>query len=288
MTRRASLLDRRALFSTGAAAALLAATGVSAGAIPRRGGQLRMALSGAQRSDDWRAGDGLFMQVARQGLIFETLTEIAADGTLRGELATGWQAQGGAREWDFDLRRDVLFHDGQSFGAQDVVASFGSALGGDGIVSAVSTHRVRITLAQPDPGLPFRLSQPDFLIRPAHAPEAGIGTGLYRLRRFEAGRQVLAARVMDHYKNGSAGWFDSVELVSIPSDIVRAQALGEYMVDAADIEDPTLVSGFDDITLMRNIDGSAHALSQGLALPSKTGQRRPLDDLRAPQRWWSA
>ncbi len=36
-------------------------------------------------------GDGLFMQVARQGLIFDTLTEIAADGTLRGELATAWQ-----------------------------------------------------------------------------------------------------------------------------------------------------------------------------------------------------
>jgi ABC-type transport system substrate-binding protein len=276
------------LFSTGAAAALLAATGVSVGAIPRRGGRLRVALSGAQRSDDWHRGDGLFMQVARQGLIFETLTEVAADGTLRGELATGWHARDDAREWHFDLRRDVLFHDGQRLAGPDVVASLDAALGAEGEVAAVSSHRIRITLGQPDPGLPFRLSQPDFLIRPAHAAEAGIGTGLYRLRRFEAGRQVLATRVTDHYKNDSAGWFDSVELVSIPSDTVRAQALGEYMVDAADLDDPTLVAGFKDITFVRNLDGSAYALSQGVAMPSKTGQQRPLDDLRAPQRWWTA
>ena len=43
-------LDRRALFSSGAAAALLAAAGVSAGPLPQRGGKLRLALSGAARS----------------------------------------------------------------------------------------------------------------------------------------------------------------------------------------------------------------------------------------------
>lgn len=95
MTR--SLMDRRALFASGAAAALLAATGVSAASMPKAGGRLRMALSGAARSDTWGQGEGLFMQVARQGLIFDTLTEIAADGTLRGELATAWQGSADGR-----------------------------------------------------------------------------------------------------------------------------------------------------------------------------------------------
>ena len=60
MTR--SLMDRRALFASGAAAALLAATGVSAASMPKAGGRLRMALSGAARSDTWGQGDGLFMR----------------------------------------------------------------------------------------------------------------------------------------------------------------------------------------------------------------------------------
>ena len=46
MTKRASLMDRRALFSSAAAAALLAATGVSAAGAPKSGGRLRIALSG--------------------------------------------------------------------------------------------------------------------------------------------------------------------------------------------------------------------------------------------------
>ena len=60
MTKTRSLMDRRALFATGAAAALLAATGVSAAALPKQGGRLRMALSGWANSrprdcDGWQA-----------------------------------------------------------------------------------------------------------------------------------------------------------------------------------------------------------------------------------------
>ena len=44
-------IDRRALFATGSVAALLAAAGVSAQAAPKRGGHLRVGLSGGNRSE---------------------------------------------------------------------------------------------------------------------------------------------------------------------------------------------------------------------------------------------
>jgi ABC-type transport system substrate-binding protein len=276
MTRRP--LDRRALFASGAAAALLAAAGVSAGPLPQRGGKLRLALSGAARGDDWVQGDGLFMQVARQGLVFETLTEVAADGILRGELATGWTVSDDARIWTFDLRRDVRFHDGTQFTAADVVES----LGGIGDIAALAPYRVQITLDAPDPALPFTLSTLAHVIRPAHAAHAGIGTGLYRARHFAAGQQLLAQRVERHWKDGRAGWFNEVELVSIPSEIVRAQAVAEYLVDGADISDSNALSGFDDILVWRG-----QAVSRSIAMPMTVG-RGVLDDLRAPQRWWGA
>ena len=181
MTR--SLMDRRALFASGAAAALLAATGVSAASMPKAGGRLRMALSGAARSDTWGQGGGLFMQVARQGLIFDTLTEIAADGTLRGELATAWQGSADGRVWLVDLRKDVLFHDQHPMTARDVVAS----LALDGVVEATGPHQLRITMDAPAMDLPFTLADPRHVIRAAHAMDDGIGTGLYRLRRFTPG-----------------------------------------------------------------------------------------------------
>jgi ABC-type transport system substrate-binding protein len=271
-------LDRRALFASGAAAALLAAAGVSAGPLPQRGGSLRLALSGAARSDSWVQGDGLFMLVARQGLVFETLTEIAADGTLRGELATGWTSGRDAKVWTFDLRRGVSFHDGSPFTATDVMPSLADL----GEVRALAKDRVQITLRTADPALPFTLSRTDFVIRPAHAPESGIGTGLYRVERFAAGQQLLVQRVVSHWKDGQAGWFDKVELVSIPSEPVRVQAMAEYLVDGADVVDASLLSGFDDIIVSRG-----QAVSNRITMPAVSG-RGVLDDLRAAQRWWGA
>lgn len=271
-------LDRRALFSSAAAAALLAATGLSAGPLPRRGGKLRLALSGAARSDDWMRGDGLFMQVARLGLVYETLTEVAADGTLRSELATAWRSSSDARIWTFDLRSGVTFHDGATFTAADVVHSL-SALG---MVRAIGQSAVEISLIDPDAAFPFTVSRAAHIIRPAHAAAAGIGTGLYRARHFAAGQQFLAERVAAHWKDGQAGWFDTVELVSIPSSSVRAQAVAEYLVDGADIADATTLTGFDDIAVW---DGQAVARS--VAMPMTLG-RGVFDDLRAPQRWWGA
>jgi peptide/nickel transport system substrate-binding protein len=284
MTKTRSLMDRRALFATGAAAALLAATGVSAAALPKQGGRLRMALSGALRSDSWVSGDGLFMKVARQGLIYDTLTEVAADGTLRGELATDWQGSDDGRMWIFDLRQDVSFHDGRPMTARDVAAS----LQVGGRVEVLTDHQICIALDQPAMDLPFTLAGPDHVIRPQHAADLGIGTGLYRLKRFTPGQQLLAERVTDHYKGNTAGWFDAVELVSIPSDVVRAQALAEYLVDAADLEDAGLLLGFDDIAPLPFARGMTHAASRSVAMPVRTGQHRPLDNLRAAERWWFA
>lgn len=271
-------LDRRALFSSAAAAALLAATGVSAGPLPQRGGKLRLALSGATRSDDWTSGDGLFMQVARLGLVYETLTEVAADGTLRGELATAWRSSLDARIWTFDLRKGVTFQDGTPFTAGDVVHSLAAL----GEVRALGRTRVEITLADPDPALPFTLSDAAHIIRPVHDAEVGIGTGLYRVRHFAAGQQLLAERVATHWKDGQAGWFDEVELVSIPSSYVRAQAVAEYLVDGADIVDASALTGLNDIAVW---DGQAVARS--VAMPMIMG-RGVFDDLRAAQRWWGA
>lgn len=281
-----SLLDRRALFSSAAAAALLAATGVSADGTPQRGGRLRMALSGAARSDTWARGDGLFMQVARQGLVFDTLTEVAADGTLRGELATGWTPFDNGRIWQFDLRKDVTFHDGQPFTAQDVVASARGFEGGT--VSATGTHRVTFELHSADTGLPVRLADPAYYIAAAHAPDSGIGTGLYRVKHFTPGQRLLTERVQKHFKDGSAGWFDEVELTSIPSEPVRGQALAEYLVDAVDLIKPDALAGFSDITLQPDRRAPLQAVSNHVMQPARISTLRPLDNLRAAERWWFA
>jgi len=286
MTRRNSLLDRRALFASGAAAALLAASGVSAAGIPRAGGRLRMALSDAARDDTWINGEGLFMQVARQGLVFDTLTEVAADGTLRAELATGWHTSDAGRTWRFDLRPAVRFHDDTPLTAKDVAGSLAAVFGLGTTCIADGKYAVIIALNAPNPGLPLLLAQPEFVIRPAHAPQSGIGTGLYRVKHFAPGQQLVTERVSAHYKDGDAGWFDEVELVSIPSEKVRIQALAEILVDAVNVTDADGVTDLPDIALLPHRRMPSTAVSRDIAHPAQISQLRPLDNLRAAERWW--
>jgi len=284
MTNRT--MDRRALFASAAAATLLAASGVSAASVPQRGGRLRMALSGALRSDTWGRGDGLFMQVARQGVVFDTLTEVAADGTLKGELARGWTSSPDARDWVFDLRTDVTFHDGAPFTSADVVASAQGFEGGQ--VEALDQPRVAFHLNAPDPSLPLMFAQPQFYIQPAHALGSGVGTGLYRVTTFVPGQHLRATRVAGHYKGDSVGWFDEVELTSIPADAVRAEALGTYLVDATDLTDAAGLSGNTDIAFLPDSQRITAAVSRDVAQPAQISGLRPLDNLRAAERWWFA
>ncbi len=297
MTQRRHM-DRRALFASGAAAALLAATGLSAQPGPTRGGRLRIALSGANRDDsfDTRTTRGLFMQVATAGAVFDTLTEVSADGTLRGELATGWRGSPDALRWTFDLRPDVQFHHGKPLSAEDVAASLRLHETGElsDVVSieAQGSHQVQLTLAVPDPGLPYRLSAPHLVIYPAaemaEAMETGIGTGLYRTHRFIPGRQFVGQRVDHHYKDARAGWFESVELTSVPAGDVRAQALIERFVDAAEIDDAAALVAARDFIVLPDATQATHAAHRSIALPGQIGSRWPLDNLRAAERWWMA
>ncbi|MGC3937967.1 ABC transporter substrate-binding protein [Roseobacter sp. EG26] len=295
---RLSHMDRRALFASGAAAALLAATGLSAQTAPKSGGRLRMALSGALRSDgfDARAQQGLFMQVAMVGGVFETLTEVASDGTLRGELATSWQGSADARNWLIDLRKDVHFHDGTAFSARDVAASFELhkelALADIERLEMIGDHQIRIVLSHPDADFPYRLSSPELVIYPSGnlvgAMQAGIGTGLYKVHKFLPGRQFIGFRVAEHYKNGHAGWFDSVELVSLPADSIRAEALRDHYVDAVDLTHTADLGDLSEMTLLPEENFMTAAVSDCLALPGQIGSRWPMDDFRAAQRWWMA
>ena len=270
-------IDRRALFASGAAAALLAATGASLADTPKRGGTLRLAVP----------RDDSLEQVAR-GAMFDTLTEIAPDGTLRGELATGWQTDSEARVWTFDLRDGVLFHDAEPLNARDVVATLDAL----GRAEALAPNRIRLELAKADPGLPFLLADSRFVITragqavtPLHSAN---GTGCYRVERAEDGRHFLGRRVEGHYKEGLAGWADAIEIIVIPDAKVRAEALRDGFVDVAALPDQVALRDQRGLRFYPDASEMALALSAHVGLPRQIGQGRALDDGRIAERWWLA
>ncbi|WP_299728285.1 ABC transporter substrate-binding protein [uncultured Tateyamaria sp.] len=253
-------IDRRALFASGAAAALLAATGVSAS--PQRGGRLRAALSSP-----------LFDQ-AVAATVYDNLTEIAADGTLRGELATDWSSDASARRWRFTLREGVSFHDGTLFEASHVQAL-------PMTVEVIDARTVDIVLETANPNLPYLLAHPGYEIR----SESGAGTGLYTVQKLDQGRHFIGTRVADHWKE-QAGWFDSAEFVHFSADAVRAEALRDGLVDVADITALDPLANPRDFQTLPGGQVPTHIAANTVAVPMSVGKSWPLDNLRMAERWW--
>ncbi|WP_415405164.1 ABC transporter substrate-binding protein [Tateyamaria sp. SN3-11] len=255
-------IDRRALFASGAAAALLAATGVSA--TPQRGGRLRAALS-----------EDLFDQ-AVTSTVYDNLTEIGADGTLRGELATAWSSDADARRWRFTLREGVTFHDGSPFDAaslQNLPLS----------IEVINTHTVEIVLDAPNPNLPYLLAHPGYELR----SDTGSGTGLYEVQKLDTGRHFIATRVDQHWKQ-DAGWFDSVEFVHFSADAVRAEALRDGLVDVADVVALDAYADPRDFQSLPDGHTTTHIAGRAISVPLTVGKAWPLDNLRMAERWWMA
>ncbi|SES09018.1 peptide/nickel transport system substrate-binding protein [Tranquillimonas rosea] len=286
-------ISRRGLLQSGAAAGVLAATGLPGRAQGKRGGCLRLGLAGAHASDTWdaRSHADTFMVMATMGGVFDCLTEIASNGELVGELAESWEASSDARVWTFNLRRGVAFHNGKAFGAEDVIASLNLHVA-DGSTSAarpiveniaemkrLGDHQVQMVLRAGNADFPFLLSDYHLAIYPAgqidEAIAAGIGTGLYRVERFEPGVRAALRRVEGHYKDGQAGWFDTVELIAMTDPATRMAALRAGQVDAVnrvDVRDEAQMTGGRDVSIFE-VSGNRH-----LGFPMRT-DIAPFDDV---------
>lgn len=101
------------------AAALLASSPASA----QRAGEIVVAQSADILTldasvDSSAIGINIFLNV------FDQLTAIAADGSVRPLLATSWSASANARVWTFRVRRDAKFHNGQPVTIDDIKWSF--------------------------------------------------------------------------------------------------------------------------------------------------------------------
>ena len=270
-------IDRRSLFASGAAAALLAATGASLADTPKSGGVLRIAVP----------RDNSLELVAR-GAVFETLTEIAPDGTLRGELATGWQTDAEARIWTFDLRGDAVFHDGSALAVADVLA----VLAEIGRAEAVSQDRVVVELAAANPGLPFLLADNRFVIARAGLSVSPLqdanGTGCYQVERAEDGRHFRGRRVGAHYKDGRAGWLDALDIIVIPDPAVRAEALRDRFVDVSVLPAAQGLRDAGGLRFFPSESDMTLAVSGAVGMPRRIGNGGNLDDGRIAERWWMA
>jgi len=89
---------------------------------PKKGGNLRVSMNMKPIDDpatyDWSEK----ANVARH--FIEPLVRIGQDGVARGYLAESWSASEDLKTWTFKLRKNAMWSNGDTFGADDVVYNF--------------------------------------------------------------------------------------------------------------------------------------------------------------------
>jgi peptide/nickel transport system substrate-binding protein len=184
-------------------------------------------------------------------MIFEGLTEIDETLQVRPSLAASWRMVD-PTTWEFELRRDVRFHDGTPFTARDIVATFARvptvpnspALFTPFIrpvkeVQVLDDHRIRIVTSTPTATLPGDLARV-LVVAARDAAQttsdfnAGRvnGTGPYRFSTW-TNIESLTVQRNEGWWNGRATW-GQVTIRTIARDPSRVAALLSGDVDAVD------------------------------------------------------
>jgi len=225
-------------------------SGSSLAASPKKGGHFKIGMGQGSTTDSLDPATTLHTgtQIVNHA-VYNYLTEVNNEGKLVGELAASWDASPDAKTWNLKLQKGVTFHNGKSFGPEDVIASINHHRGKDSksaakpivdpIVDIVADGKdgVKVTLKGGNADFPFLMSDYHLAILPSKDgkidPMGGIGSGGYILEKFDPGVNISMKRDPNYWKSGKAH-FDSAEIIVIADVAARTNALSTGAVMAMD------------------------------------------------------
>jgi peptide/nickel transport system substrate-binding protein len=167
--------------------------------------------------------------------VYETLVRLSPDLKLQPGLAVSWTQSSGGRVWEFELRRNVRFHDGSALTAQSVLSSYSpesysrrTVLRPVDKIEAVGKYTVRFHLKRPMP-LPYYLTHVAWpIMSPNSVDEEGkfqkpVGTGPYRFHRQVRDERIVLRSFHQYW--GDRPTIDRVVFEVLPSASARVMAL---------------------------------------------------------------
>ena len=226
--------------------------------------------------------------------VFEGLTRFASDGSVMPGLAESWEISEDGLTYTFMLRDGVMFHDGTSFTAEDVVFSLDRARAEDttnaqaalfaGIdsVAAVDDTTVTITLSAPNGAFLFNLAWGDAVMVAPESAETNatnpVGTGPFVFADWVQGDRVELSRNSEYWGEMPALEAATFRFISDPNAAFAALMAGD--VDAFPVfPAPETLSQFEADPRFNVIVGS----TEGETILSMNNMSPPLDDVRVRQ-----
>jgi peptide/nickel transport system substrate-binding protein len=258
LIRRSALAGGAALTLPGILARAAHAAPAAAGAAEkvRRGGTLRVAIAGGGASETLNPNQILAeIDAARSRAMFEGLVDFDPNGKVINVLAQELSPNSNASAWKIRIRDGVVFHNGKSFTADDVVRCFRYMLDpknktqGGGTLTGLRPNNIRkldkttvqFKLDKPNAFLPDILG--DLRIRIFYGTTFAhpIGTGPFMFKSWTRGERSHFVR-NPHYWRPGLPYLDAVDYISISDPGARLNAVIAGQVHAMSQLDAKLLS----------------------------------------------
>ena len=228
--------------------ALMAAAPVGAADGPITPGKIRIGVDSLPASFGNPFRTAQIPTIYATSAMFDGLTHIELDGTLKPWLATSWESAD-AVTWRFVLRKDVMFSNGSPFTAEAVKVAVDYLASEDALregltrevprfksARVIDAYTIEITLAEPDALFPrsaaaLPVAEPNEWARLGRDAfsKAPVGTGPYKLIAWEANRGIFTA----NEKSWRRPKVRDLEIIAIPEASIRSQALIAGRIDSA-------------------------------------------------------
>lgn len=243
---RRSFINTAALIGAGTALTLSPFAGFAAEATPKKGGVLKLGMSGGNTSDsldptlfsDWVPLNQAYM-------LMNGLIEIDENNQATPELLESWAAKPGAQEWTFKVRQGVTFHNGKTLTVEDILYSI-NLHRGDKSRSAIKSqlasitdlkksgdNEITLTLDSGNADLPYLLADYHLVVVPDGFTDwkHPIGTGGFIFDQYQPGVRSYFKRNPNYWKPNRA-FVDAVEVLVINDATARTNALISGQVHA--------------------------------------------------------
>ncbi|GLU29098.1 ABC transporter substrate-binding protein [Brucella sp. NBRC 12950] len=237
----------------------------------KKGGKIRVATYASSTADTLDPARAIFnIDYIRVNSIYNGLTRLDDTLTPQMELAEAFETDD-AKRWIIKLRKNVVFHDGSPFGADDVVFTLlrhkdpATGSSAKAIASQIDTvkktgdHEVTIELTGANADLPALMGTPAFLIVKNGTSNfnQGVGTGAFKITEFSPGTRSRMKANENYWKQGGGPYLDEIEIFAIQEETARLNALLAGDVDIIANVNPRAATQITDAghQLLRTVAG---------------------------------
>ena len=206
---------------------------------PVTGGRLRVGHVGGGKGESFNPARGsTFIDASRYYNLYDPLARVSPDLEIEPGLALEWNANSDSTQWEVKLRPDVVWHNGKTFTADDVIYTLGLMNADDHIahssvvninvaeVTKVDDLTLTIPLKSPDARLYDQFVQQNtVIVQDGYTDYANpVGTGAFKFVSFTVGERSLCAKNADYWEEGKP-YVDEWEDISISDNAARLNAL---------------------------------------------------------------